>query len=174
MSCGVGHCHSSDPVLLCLWCRPAAVAPIPPLAWDPPCATGRALKRKKTYNSFYIYISKKTSRTTGTNKFANRPRLLMNRQLRGCSRNVFRASHSGAGPGGGGGQGEEPGQKSTHTHGTHSGHRRAVWMNVLTWLWNLPRWNTLTPISLGYCLFLQQFLLIWGHEDWPQAFWGQL
>ena len=30
-----------------LWCRLAAAAPIPPLAWDPPCAVGTALKRKK-------------------------------------------------------------------------------------------------------------------------------
>ena len=27
-----------DPVLLWLWCRLAAVAPIEPLAWEPPCA----------------------------------------------------------------------------------------------------------------------------------------
>jgi len=34
-------------VLLWLWCRPAAVAPVPPLAWEPPYAVGAALKRKK-------------------------------------------------------------------------------------------------------------------------------
>ena len=44
MSCGVGHRHGSDPALLGLWCRPAAAAPIRPLAWEPPCATGAALK----------------------------------------------------------------------------------------------------------------------------------
>ena len=33
--------------LLWLWCRLAAVAPIPPLAWEPPYATGMALKRLK-------------------------------------------------------------------------------------------------------------------------------
>ena len=27
-SCGVGHRHSLDPMLLWLWCRPAAAAPI--------------------------------------------------------------------------------------------------------------------------------------------------
>ena len=37
-----------DPVLLWLWCRPAAVALIPPLTWEPPYATGAALKDKKT------------------------------------------------------------------------------------------------------------------------------
>ena len=44
---GVGHRHRSDPVLLWLWCRPATVAPIWPLAWELPCATGVALKSKK-------------------------------------------------------------------------------------------------------------------------------
>ena len=49
MSCAVGGRHSSDPALLWLWlwCRSAATAPIQPLAWEPPCAAGRALKRKK-------------------------------------------------------------------------------------------------------------------------------
>ena len=36
-----------DLVLLWLWCRLAAVAPIRPLAWEPPYAAGMALKRKK-------------------------------------------------------------------------------------------------------------------------------
>ena len=48
MSYGVGHRRSSDPALLWLWCRPAAVAPIGPLAWEPPYAVGAALKRQKT------------------------------------------------------------------------------------------------------------------------------
>ena len=46
MSCGVGHRHGSDLVLLWLWCRLAAVAPIGPLAWDSPYAAGMALKRQ--------------------------------------------------------------------------------------------------------------------------------
>ena len=45
MSCGVGRRHGSDPELLWLWCRPAATAPIRPLAWEPPHATSAALKR---------------------------------------------------------------------------------------------------------------------------------
>ena len=53
MSCGVGQMlgrgRSSDPVLL--WCRPAAVAPIRPLAWELPHAAGVALKRKKRKKS---------------------------------------------------------------------------------------------------------------------------
>ena len=39
-----------DPALLWLWCRPAAVAPIPFLAWEPPYATGAALKTKTNKN----------------------------------------------------------------------------------------------------------------------------
>ena len=40
MSCGVGHRSSLDSVLLWLWQRPVATAPILPLAWEIPCATG--------------------------------------------------------------------------------------------------------------------------------------
>ena len=47
MSCDVGCRCSSDPACLWLWRRPAAVAPIQPLAWELPYAMGAALKRKK-------------------------------------------------------------------------------------------------------------------------------
>ena len=47
MSCGVGRRCSSDPVLLWLWCRWAATALIGLLAWEPPYASGAALKRHK-------------------------------------------------------------------------------------------------------------------------------
>ena len=47
MSCGVGHRHSSDLALLWLWRRQAAIAPIRPLAWDPPHAMGVALKKRQ-------------------------------------------------------------------------------------------------------------------------------
>ena len=40
-----------DPALLWLWCRPADVAPIIPLAWEPPYAPGAALKSKKEKGS---------------------------------------------------------------------------------------------------------------------------
>ena len=46
-SCGVGHRLGSDLVLLWLWHRPAARAPIQPLAWELPYAAGAALKRRK-------------------------------------------------------------------------------------------------------------------------------
>ena len=42
MSCGVGHRCGLDPALLWLWYRPAATAPIQPLAWEPPYASGAA------------------------------------------------------------------------------------------------------------------------------------
>ena len=48
MSCGVGHTCSLDLALLWLWSRPAAAAPIRPLAWEPPYAAGAGLKRQKT------------------------------------------------------------------------------------------------------------------------------
>ena len=49
MSCGVGHSHSLDPALLCLWHRLAATALFRPLAWESPYAAGAAQRnRKKT------------------------------------------------------------------------------------------------------------------------------
>jgi len=43
--------------LLWLWSRPAATAPIRPLAWEPPYATGVALeKAKKTKKKKKIII----------------------------------------------------------------------------------------------------------------------
>ena len=37
----------NDAALLWLWCRPAATAPIQPLAWEPPYAEGAALGGEK-------------------------------------------------------------------------------------------------------------------------------
>ena len=47
MSCGVGCRSSLDPVLLWLWCRLAAIAPIQPLIWKLSYTAGAAVKRKK-------------------------------------------------------------------------------------------------------------------------------
>ena len=47
VSCGVGHRDGSDLMLLWLWCRPAAVALIGPLAREPPYTWGVCLKSKK-------------------------------------------------------------------------------------------------------------------------------
>ena len=46
VSCGVGCRRSSDPQLLCLWCRLAAVALVGPLAWKLTHAVGVTLKRQ--------------------------------------------------------------------------------------------------------------------------------
>ena len=48
MSCSIGHRYGLDSALLWLWCRPAATAPIRPLAWEPPYARkGKMTKKKK-------------------------------------------------------------------------------------------------------------------------------
>ena len=47
VSCGAGRRGSSDPTLLWLWWRLAAVALIWPLAWELPYAMPAALKRQK-------------------------------------------------------------------------------------------------------------------------------
>ena len=45
----IWHCRE-------LWCRLAATAPIRPLAWEPPCAAGAALKRQKEKRS-HLFMS---------------------------------------------------------------------------------------------------------------------
>ena len=55
MSCGVRHRHRSYLVLLYLWHRTAATAPIRPLAWEHPYATSPAIEKKN--------YSKQKSRT---------------------------------------------------------------------------------------------------------------
>ena len=47
LSCGVGCSHGSDLALLWLWRRPVAIAPIRPLAWEPPHAAGAAQRNSK-------------------------------------------------------------------------------------------------------------------------------
>ena len=47
MSCGVGRRRGSDPVLLWLWHRLVATAPIGPLDWEPPYAAGAAQRNSK-------------------------------------------------------------------------------------------------------------------------------
>ena len=47
MSCGIGRRCGLDLSSLWLCCRPAAVAPSGPLAWELPYAVGVALKSKK-------------------------------------------------------------------------------------------------------------------------------
>ena len=59
MSCGVGLRHSPDLMLLWLWHRPVATAPIRPLAWDPPYVTGAAVekdKKEKRKNKIFAFF----------------------------------------------------------------------------------------------------------------------
>ena len=65
MRCDVGGRHGLDPVLLCLWCRPAANSTIPALAGEPPTHTGVDLKSQKKkkndvntkYENFHITLT---------------------------------------------------------------------------------------------------------------------
>ena len=61
MSCGVGRRRSSNPALLWLRWRPAAAAPIGPLAWEPPYAAGAALEKEKKERECAIKDEKKNS-----------------------------------------------------------------------------------------------------------------
>ena len=56
MSCGVGWRCGLDPVLLWLWHRLAAVAPVGPLAWKLPYAVRAALKGKKAKKSMGLQL----------------------------------------------------------------------------------------------------------------------
>ena len=51
MGCGVGHRCGLD--LAWLRRRQVATAPIRPLAWEPPYATGAALERQKEKKKFW-------------------------------------------------------------------------------------------------------------------------
>ena len=65
VNCGVGSRCGSDPVLLWLWCRPAATAPIGPLVWEPPYATGVALKKLKNKKNAKVLILYQRHHKTG-------------------------------------------------------------------------------------------------------------
>ena len=53
MSSGVGCRPGLDLTMLWLWCRPAAEAPIGPLAWELPYAARAALKRKTKTKTWF-------------------------------------------------------------------------------------------------------------------------
>ena len=61
MSCSVGRRLGLDPTLLWLWCRPAAIALIRPLAWEPPYAVSAPLEKTKKGRK----KERKTDRQTG-------------------------------------------------------------------------------------------------------------
>ena len=58
MSFGVGCRLGSDPMLLWLWRRLAAAAPIQPLAWEPPYAVGAAQEMAKRQKNLKIKKNK--------------------------------------------------------------------------------------------------------------------
>ena len=64
MSGGVGCRSGSDTELLWLWCRAAAAAPIRPLAWERPCATGAAVKSQKKKSENHCPVSITMERTS--------------------------------------------------------------------------------------------------------------
>ena len=75
MSYGEGHRCSSDPLLLWLWHRPGATAPIGPLAWELPHTAGTALK-----------IQNKTKQIEGSYQ-AQSPLLSVNQNEHNCAWN---------------------------------------------------------------------------------------
>ena len=52
VSCAVGHRCGSDPVMLWLWRRLGATAPIRPLAWEPHMPREAALEKTKKKGKF--------------------------------------------------------------------------------------------------------------------------
>ena len=91
MSCGVGHRCGSDLARLWLWHRPAAVAPIRPLTWEPLYAVDAAMKTKqnktkqnKTQLCFYALAMnnlKKIGNTIPLTATSNRVNLTKNIKL---------------------------------------------------------------------------------------------
>ena len=77
-----------DPALLWLWCRLAAVAPIRPLAWEPPHAASATLKTNKQKRSFKSYafmrLSIKNQKERGTRFNKGKAHGLSNWSKRHC------------------------------------------------------------------------------------------
>ena len=55
VNCGVGYRRGLDPMLLWLWCRPMATAPILPLAWELPYAKGVAKQTNKQTKKNHVH-----------------------------------------------------------------------------------------------------------------------
>ena len=77
MSCGVGHSRSLDPALLWLWHRPAATAPIRPLAWELPCAAGAAQEMAKRQIKKNLFFKKLVHDQRRTMRVLSLPPLLL-------------------------------------------------------------------------------------------------
>ena len=87
VSCGVGRRRGSDPVLLWLWCRPAAVAPTGPLAWEPPYA---ALWHMAVAHGGFLVRPPKAKQPTKQKKPSSfAPTILRNREQGAVSTDGF-------------------------------------------------------------------------------------
>jgi len=96
VSCGVGHRRGLDLVLLWLWHRPAAVAPIGPLAWKLPYAMWEALEKAKRpphthTKKEFLHLSE--SRSWDKHKWI--AILVWGDELEGFRRNSWKLSVSG-------------------------------------------------------------------------------
>ena len=65
MSSGIGLRRGSDPILLWLWCRPVAAAPIRPIAWEIHMSQVQPLKAK---NAAGVALEKTKNKNKKTNK----------------------------------------------------------------------------------------------------------
>ena len=90
MSYGVGHKRSSDLALLWLWCRLAATALIRPLAWEPPYATGAALKNTKRKERAKLFTDGASPAHLGRGKGSCDPTALGRSGPRGVAGHVAR------------------------------------------------------------------------------------
>ena len=85
VSCGVGHRCYLDPPLLWLWHRPAATAPILPLSWGLPYATGVALKRQEKKKLVLLCLPHSGALTCMAPHDPMTPECLSSCVLSGCS-----------------------------------------------------------------------------------------
>ena len=92
MSCGIGRRHGSDPQLLWLWCRLAAIALDWTPAWEHPYAAGAALKRKKIKNkigSSFLLMEEHFRQTASIQNTRNAKDCQQTSRSRGGSWNRF-------------------------------------------------------------------------------------
>ena len=71
VSCGIGRRCSSDPALLWFWRTPVATAPIQPIAWELPYATGAAQVKAKRQKYKKKKKKKKEREKANRNNTAN-------------------------------------------------------------------------------------------------------
>ena len=90
MNCGVGHRHSSDLALLWLWSRPAA--PILPLAWELPYATGAAPKKQKKKKKTFLLSPESGDKTEGMTQ-EEKPCPCLTRETPGRTKKLSHSSH---------------------------------------------------------------------------------